>query len=662
MSWEVPAGGIGSAGFTNTGLGWDGTNLLIGDFTNGRIVKTTLDGAYVGEIVLASAPATSVQGVAYDSSDGTYWVCHAHATAGTIRQYNASGALLNTITPGVGTQGPNGCFYDAANDRILTVWPGFPNVIRGYSCSTLSTTPVETITLSGLSGGYVDGLALDPSTPTTDLWVTVDGATEAEPAFLSKASRSTGAASSTVVMPSSCEGIAFVGGSSVYSCHDQGFHLSVTNGNRVWKLNPATGEESPGFKVRAKGGSFTLLTSSGNQSVEGLGFVPKVVFLFGMFNGAGIASGDAFGVADSQTRQWAMATRNNDAVTPTQCDKVWDSTLVFACTDGLGASVCRASFGSVTHDGFALKVTNAALATRRLHYLALGGDDVSAYVGKFDLATGTGTQAVTGVPFTPKCVLISASLSNTTEGIASNESRFALGAMTSAAQWCATAYGLDNLSAGDEQGVGRTDAAIVRISDVFTTTALAARSSLDASGFTVNKSIAPGVSIRLGYVALGGAALYALGAFNQPTSTGDQAITGVGFRPLGELFLSAGRVSGTTPTAGSRIMLGAAVSASDRRSYVSTVLDGANPTNSARDMDETACLIAASDGGTPTRLATASFVSQDADGFTVNWSAADATARQNFYLAVGALPPTDASGRLSERRNQSGVHFYGSRR
>ena len=41
MSWEVPGGGSGSAGFTNTGLGWDGTNLLIGDFTNSRIVKAT---------------------------------------------------------------------------------------------------------------------------------------------------------------------------------------------------------------------------------------------------------------------------------------------------------------------------------------------------------------------------------------------------------------------------------------------------------------------------------------------------------------------------------------------------------------------------------------------------------------------------------------------
>ncbi|MEY2686548.1 MAG: hypothetical protein RL375_746 [Pseudomonadota bacterium] len=661
MSWEVPAGGSGSVGFTNTGLAYDGTNLLIGDFTNGRIVKTTLTGAYVGEIVLASAPATSVQGVAYDSSDGTYWVCHAHATAGTIRQYNSSGTLLNTITPGVGTQGPNGCFYDAANDRILTVWPGFPNVIRGYSCATLSTTPVETITLSGLSGGYVDGIALDPSTPTTDLWVTVDGATEAEPAFLSKASRSTGAASSTVVMPSSCESIAFVG-SSLYSCHDQGFHLSVTNGNRVWKLDPTTGEEAYGFSVRAKGGSFTLLTSTGNQAVSGLGFVPKVVFVFGMFNGAGIAYGDAFGVADSQTRQWAMSSRNNDNVTPTQCDKSWDSTLFFHCTDGLGAVVCQAAFGSVTHDGFALKVTNAALATRRLHYLALAGDDVEAYVSKFDLATGTGNQAVTGVPFTPKCVLMSANLSNTTEGISAIESRFALGAMTSAAQWCATSYALDNLAAGDEQGVGRTDAAIVRISDVFTTTALAARTSLDANGFTVNKSTAPGGSIRLGYVALGGPALYAVGAFNQPTSTGDQAITGVGFRPLAELFLSAGRVASTTPTGGSRTMLGAAVSSTDRRSYAATAQDAVNPTNSARDMDETACLIAISDGGTPTRLATAGFVSQDSDGFTVNWSAADATARQNFYLAVGAPPPTDASGRLSERRNQSGINFFGARR
>jgi hypothetical protein len=637
MSWEVPAGGSGSANFTCTGLGYDGTNLLIGDFDSERIVKTTLAGAYVGEIILASAPNNSVQGVTYDTSDGTYWVCHYALTNGTIRQYNASGTLLNTISPALGIQGPNGCVYDAVNDRVLTFWPD--NVVRGYSCATLSATPVETITLSGHSGTFGDGITLDPSSPSTRLWVTIDGAVEAAPAYLAEINRATGAVVSTVVIPSSCEGLTFVG-SALYTCHDQTYHLGVTNGNRVWTLSTTTGNETAGFAVQVASGSFTLATATGNQAVGGIGFVPKVVFVFGMFNGAGITAGELFGVADNKTRQWAMCARSNDGVTPTQNDRAWDSTLFIASTDGNGVYAERAAFGSVTHDGFALGVTSPFGAARRIHYLAIGGDDAEAYVGKFDLAAATGNQAVTGVPFEPSCVLLSAGMSSTTEGVASDESRFAIGAMTATAQWCMSTFGRDNQAASDEQGVGRTDAAIVRINQSLATTALASYVSLDAGGFTVNTSTAPGVAVRVGYVALGGAALYAIGAFNQPTSTGNQAITGVGFEPLGELFVGTGRVASTTPTAGSRTMVGAAVSSSNRRSYATTAQDAVNPSNSARDASETAALIAMSDGGTPTRLATADFVSQDADGFTVNWSAADATARQNFYLAISEVPAT----------------------
>jgi hypothetical protein len=41
-------------------------------------------------------------------------------------------------------------------------------------------------------------------------------------------------------------------------------------------------------------------------------------------------------------------------------------------------------------------------------------------------------------------------------------------------------------------------------------------------------------------------------------------------------------------------------------------------------------------GNTPTVDAEADFVSQDSDGFTINWGTADATARENLYFAFGA--------------------------
>lgn len=629
-SWQVPAGGSGSAGFTNTGLGYNGTNLLIGDFTNGRIVEVTTAGAYVGEIVLSGSPASSVQGVAYDSSDGTYWVCHYAATNGTIKNYDSSGTLLNTISPTIGNPGPNGCCYDAANDRILAIWPN--NVIRGYDCVDKSLD--ETITLSGITGTAADGIALDPSSPSTILWVTLDGTAEAAPCYLEKITRSTGASTAAVVVPSSIESIVYVG-SDLYSCNDQNYHLSVTNGNRVWSLDPTTGIEVQASAFQVASGSFDLSTSSATQILTGVGFAPKVILFFGFNNSAGSTQATSFGVADWACRQWAQSIRSTDAVNPSNDERSWSSTRCIETTSGGGVYDGRAVFASVTHDGAALVVTAAGNA-RRIHWVALAGDDVDAKAGYFDLSTSSGTQAVTGVGFQPTAVLMSASTSSTTEGVATTESRFSLGAMTAAAQWVMATVGTDNVTPTAEHSVGRTDAVLVRVSGTSSPTMLAAYSSLDSDGFTVNKSTAPGATLRCGYIAFGGAAEYAIGAFNQPTSTGNQAITGVGFQPEALLFASAGKVASTTATVHGVTMIGAALSTSNRRAHQSSAESGVATSNTARDTSEAAAIIASSAGGTPTRLATADFVSHDSDGFTLNWSTADAVARELFYLAVSA--------------------------
>lgn len=235
-SWEVPAGGVGSAGFTNTGLGWDSTNseLLVGDFTNTRIVRCSQAGAYIGEVVLGgSPPANSVQGVAWDSSDGSYWVCHYAATAGTIRRYNSSGALLQTISPGVANAGPNGCTYDPASDRILAVWEN--GIVRGYNCATGSLD--ETVTLATLSGHSPDGLAIDPSDPTV-LWATLD--TTASTDYIGKFSRSTGVMQWIMYGLQDPESMVFVG-STLWMCADAQSHSAVPNGNRVHQLDVSVG-------------------------------------------------------------------------------------------------------------------------------------------------------------------------------------------------------------------------------------------------------------------------------------------------------------------------------------------------------------------------------------------------------------------------------------
>jgi hypothetical protein len=246
MSWETPAGGAGSAGWTNVGLDWDGTNFLVGDFTNGRAVRVTKAGAYVSEVTgLAAGNVLQAVRLAPDAS-GDIWVTRYATPNGTIRRFNSAGVLQQTISPTPGVNGPNaGIFFDltaGANGRIYTTWED--GNVRGYNLSTGALE--ETITVTGVPGGsstgLLDGLVEDFADPLNFFWVTVD----AKPgASLCKINRSTGAAASTLIIPVSPEGISWGDGdgSQIWVCFDQGFHNGYTNGNRVYRLDVATGND-----------------------------------------------------------------------------------------------------------------------------------------------------------------------------------------------------------------------------------------------------------------------------------------------------------------------------------------------------------------------------------------------------------------------------------
>lgn len=237
-SWEVPGG------FTNTGLCAlpEGT-LAIGDFKNSRIVVCTARGYLVRSIPLESAPSLSVQGVAWDTSRGHYWVCHyAASPMGSLRRYGVDGSLLQTISlSGVATTGPNGSVYDAANDRVLIACGD--NRIRGINCTTGAVDENLALGAGVVGSGLVDGVTLDPISPTTTLWVSIDAPSRR----VHKVSRSTGNSLASADCPAEPESLAWASG-FLYMCCDQnkfeslGSGSAVPNGNRVHWFSP----ESPG--------------------------------------------------------------------------------------------------------------------------------------------------------------------------------------------------------------------------------------------------------------------------------------------------------------------------------------------------------------------------------------------------------------------------------
>ena len=226
--------------------------LAIGDFKNGRVVICDPKrGRLVSAVTLESAPSLSVQGVAWDTSRSAWWVCHrANGPMGSLRRYSTSGALQQTFSlSAISTDGPNGCVYDAANDRILIACGD--NRIRGIDCADGSVDENLLLDSTVVGSGVADGLTLDPSEPTTRIWVSVD----APRRRIVKVNRSTGVAVASCFFQDEAEDLAWLNG-RLYVCSDQnkfeslGSGSNVPNGNRVHWIYP----ESPGTHTLPVGG------------------------------------------------------------------------------------------------------------------------------------------------------------------------------------------------------------------------------------------------------------------------------------------------------------------------------------------------------------------------------------------------------------------------
>ena len=127
-----------------------------------------------------------------------------------------------------------------------------------------------------------------------------------------------------------------------------------------------------------------------------------------------------------------------------------------------------------------------------------------------------------------------------------------------------------------------------------------------------------------------------VGSLAQPSSTGNQAITGVGFKPIAVIFF-ANTSTADGSIADEQVMMGMATSSANR----ATVSGGhANSsTNQYRSHNAGKCIALISTTGSV--LSSADFVSMDSDGFTINWSNADATARIVNFIAIGGSDVTN---------------------
>lgn len=255
-------------------------------------------------------------------------------------------------------------------------------------------------------------------------------------------------------------------------------------------------------------------------------------------------------------------------------------------------------------------------------------------VGTFTLDGTTNAQGVASMGFDPDVVIFSSSrgLFNGTVG-----DGFPWGfGMLTASEQKSVAWGLrDGSSTQEARQVLRSNRCYNLVSAVSGTQLFDLNGSIVAGGFSVTPSAAR--TDVIGYIALRWASKSAkLVDFQTPTSTGSQAYTGVGFQPefiLGCMTANttrdpAGAIASAATCAGLGFF---SMNSAVQRAISLTAWDD-GLTNCQSKYSATALL---GPNSTTPQANIAALTSLDSDGFTLNYTTADSTARYGFYLAVG---------------------------
>ena len=265
-------------------------------------------------------------------------------------------------------------------------------------------------------------------------------------------------------------------------------------------------------------GSFLVATSTGAQSVAGIGFKPNAMLFSSGVAQTGAAQASAAGVeqfmgwATSSTSQSASSWVDRDAQADGRAKSWLNSANCILKLGQLGVSNAVASLTSFDANGFTVNWSTivAAAQTSMVYYLAVSGGQW--FVGQFLQATSTGVQNVTGVGFIPGAILFT-SQNKVAAVTTSNNYQTTLGAAVSATQRFSLWAGARNTSDPTEADKYLTQSNVIAL---LTTTAtpvvssLADFSSFDTDGFTINWStvnsiIQPVVSfLAVGANAVGG--------------------------------------------------------------------------------------------------------------------------------------------------------------
>ncbi len=271
----------------------------------------------------------------------------------------------------------------------------------------------------------------------------------------------------------------------------------------------------------------------------------------------------------------------------------------------------------------------------------------------FLLNAVTGNQEITGVGFKPKAIIFFHN-SQSAAGFGANKTINHGMATAATEQAGISSVTVDALSA--QGNCYHTNAAcIISIDNTGAPTRTAALVSFDDNGFTINVSVASGTPV-IQALCLGGDELQAkVVQFTTRTSTGVQNVTGAGFLPQ-SVFAFCNINSLTPPDDRGGGFGQLSFAASTTQQVVTAWNSGFSGSSVDEKVQSAADFMRWSNGGSI--FWNADFNGFTADGFDLNWTTANGTARYAWALclkgaqfAVGSFNQPTSGGRFNNIAN-----------
>jgi len=387
-------------------------------------------------------------------------------------------------------------------------------------------------------------------------------------------------------------------------------------------------------------GSFTNPTSSGTQTISGLDFQPTAV-MFWVSDATSWAEGNSqaaygfAGTSDSNITSGYLSIASEDANATSATSSRLGSAAI-GLYDHTGAALNEAALASFNTDGFTLNWTITATTAYTVHYLALGGSDLTnaAVVTHWQKLT-TGAQVVTGVGFQPDCVLHIGAMDDFAAPHTSAYEYPVFGAMDSLGnQWAQFLYDVPSVNPTQTGRLQLTDSCIAVCNPSGTVTTKASFTSMDVDGFTLNYGTTSGFgNFFLGLCLKGGS--FEVGSFNKSTSTGGTQTVSVttGLTPAAVLARSVSYIASASKQNGLRLMTGAS-DGTNNGVIALTDENGVSPTVCYNYQDSTNALVV-SDNDTGTTEAEGAIGNFVSGSFDAVWSTNNAVATQILYLVFG---------------------------